>query len=89
MGLPEHNHYYTVAEYLELECQTGIKYQYDGGEVFTMAGGTTEHSLIGNNVGGELRRALLWKCFLKVQNPMTEVKNLKPIVKLLLFRSMC
>lgn len=59
MGLPEHSHhYYTVAEYLELERQTGIKYQYDGGEVFAMAGETTEHSLIGNNVGGELRRAL-------------------------------
>lgn len=59
MGLPEHSHhYYTIAEYLELERQTGIKYQYDGGEVFAMAGGTTEHSRISTNVTGELRQAL-------------------------------
>lgn len=59
MGLPEHNHqFYTIAEYLELERQTGIKYQYDKGEVFAMAGGTVAHSLIGNNIAGELRRVL-------------------------------
>jgi Uma2 family endonuclease len=59
MGLPAHTHqFYTIQEYLELERQTGIKYQYDGGEVFAMAGRTTEHSLIGNNMGSELRRVL-------------------------------
>ncbi|MCP1385290.1 Uma2 family endonuclease [Runella salmonicolor] len=59
MGLPAHNHqFYTIAEYLELERQTGIKYEYEDGEVFAMAGGTVEHSLIGNNIGGELRRVL-------------------------------
>jgi Uma2 family endonuclease len=59
MGLPEHNHqFYTIAEYLELERQTGIKYQYNKGEVFAMAGGTVAHSLIGNNIGAELRRVL-------------------------------
>ena len=59
MGLPAHNHqFYTIAEYLELERQTGIKYEYEGGEVFAMAGETVEHSLIGNNIGGELGRVL-------------------------------
>lgn len=59
MGLPEHNRqFYTIAEYLELERQTGIKYQYEEGEVFAMAGGTAVHSLIGSNIGGELRRVL-------------------------------
>jgi Uma2 family endonuclease len=59
MGLPEHNHqFYTIAEYLELERQTGLKFEYEDGEVFAMAGGTATHSLIGNNVGGELRRVL-------------------------------
>lgn len=50
--------FYTIQEYLELERQTGIKYEYEDGEVFAMAGGTVIHSLIGNNVGGELRRVL-------------------------------
>lgn len=59
MGLPEHNRqFYTIAEYLELERQTGIKFEYEDGEVFAMAGGTVVHSLIGNNVGGELRHVL-------------------------------
>ncbi len=59
MGLPAHNHqFYTIAEYLELERQTGIKYEYEGGEVFAMAGGTATHSLIGGNAVAELRRVL-------------------------------
>jgi Uma2 family endonuclease len=57
MGLPEHNHqFYTIAEYLER--QTSIKYQYDEGEIFAMAGGTAVHSLIGGNAVAELRRVL-------------------------------
>jgi hypothetical protein len=32
MAVPAHNQqYYTVAQYLELEQQTGVKYQYDKG----------------------------------------------------------
>lgn len=59
MGLPEHTHqFYTIAEYIELERQTGIKYEYEDGEVFAMAGGTVTHSLIGGNAVAELRRAL-------------------------------
>jgi len=59
MGLPAHAlDYYTVEAYLELERQTGEKYEYENGEVFAMAGGTATQSLIGNNVGGELRRVL-------------------------------
>lgn len=59
MGLPEHNHQlYTIAEYLELERQTGIKYEYEDGEVFAMAGGSAVHSRIGTNVTGELRQVL-------------------------------
>lgn len=59
MGLPEHTHqFYTIAEYIELERQTGIKYEYEDGEVFAMAGGTVTHSLIGGNAVAELRRVL-------------------------------
>ncbi len=57
MGLPAHR-FYTVSEYLELERQTGIKYEYEEGEVFAMAGGTVVHSLIGGNAVSELRRVL-------------------------------
>ncbi len=59
MGLPEHNHqFYTIAEYLELERQTGVKFEYEDGEVFAMAGGTANHSRISTNVTGELRQVL-------------------------------
>jgi Uma2 family endonuclease len=49
---------YSVNEYLELEQSTNIKYEYHEGEVFAMAGGTVNHSLIGSNVQGELRALL-------------------------------
>ena len=59
MGLPVHNQsHYSIESYLELEHQTGIKYEYHDGEVYAMAGGTVAHSLIGGNIVGELRRAL-------------------------------
>ncbi len=59
MGLPQHTgQHFTIRQYIELERQTGVKYEYDAGEVFAMAGGTPTHSLIGNNIGGELRRTL-------------------------------
>ncbi|MFN8348560.1 MAG: Uma2 family endonuclease [Spirosomataceae bacterium] len=59
MGLPEHNHqFYTIPEYLALERQTGIKFEYEDGEVFALAGGTAAHSRISTNVTGELRQVL-------------------------------
>ena len=59
MGLLEHNHqFYTIPEYLELERQTGIKFEYEDGEVFAMVGGTATHSRISTNITGELRQVL-------------------------------
>jgi Uma2 family endonuclease len=56
MAIPAHSQqYFTIPQYLELERQTGIKYEYEDGEVFAMAGGTVNHSLIANNVSSELR----------------------------------
>ena len=46
---------YTVAEYLELERETGEKFQFCDGEVFAMAGGTTECSLLSGEIYGVLR----------------------------------
>jgi Uma2 family endonuclease len=59
MALPAHTtDYYTVEQYLELERQTGHKYEYENGEVFAMAGGTIRHSLLATNVASELRQFL-------------------------------
>ncbi|WP_437669541.1 Uma2 family endonuclease [Sorangium sp. So ce131] len=45
-------------QYLAFERSSEQKHEYAGGEVFAMAGGTREHSLIAANVVGELRSAL-------------------------------
>lgn len=52
---------YTPAEYYELERAAAYKSDYYDGEIFAMAGGTGEHSLIATNVAGELRQRLKGK----------------------------
>ena len=50
---------YSIAEWLELERRTGKKFEYHEGRLLPfemMAGGTFEHSVISNNVGGALYR---------------------------------
>jgi Uma2 family endonuclease len=49
----------TPAEYLAFERASDQKHEYADGEIFAMAGGTREHSLIAQNIAGELRNALL------------------------------
>ena len=46
-------------EYLALERAAEQRHEYADGEIFAMAGGTWEHSLIASNINGELRAALL------------------------------
>ena len=46
----------TVAEYLAWEESQELKHEYIDGEVIEMSGGTLQHALIGNNVGGALRQ---------------------------------
>ncbi|HEU0010581.1 MAG TPA: Uma2 family endonuclease [Verrucomicrobiae bacterium] len=48
----------TEAEYLALERAAEFKSEFFAGEMFAMAGGTPEHSLIAANVIGELRTLL-------------------------------
>ncbi len=48
----------TPAEYLAFERASDERHEYVDGEIFAMSGGTRAHSLIGENVGGELRSAL-------------------------------
>lgn len=48
-------------EYLSFERASEVKHEYADGEVFAMAGGTREHSLIAGNVVRELGNALRTK----------------------------
>ena len=58
MGLPDPAKRYTPDEYYRLERDAAIKSDYYDGEIFAMARGTTRHSLIVMNIGGELRQRL-------------------------------
>jgi Uma2 family endonuclease len=58
MALPKPTPRYTPEEYLRLERDATERHQYFQGEIFAMAGGTPEHSLIISNVNGELRSRL-------------------------------
>jgi Uma2 family endonuclease len=49
---------YTLEEYNELETNSDQRYEYYGGEVIAMAGGSPAHALIILNVGGEMRARL-------------------------------
>ena len=50
--------YYTPEQYLELEQETDYKSEYLSGQIFAMAGGSPEHSAIGNNIGREMGNLL-------------------------------
>ncbi len=52
---------YSIEEYLEMEANSLEKLEYHEGEVFAMAGGTLNHSLLSNNIGGSLRQAIKTK----------------------------
>ena len=54
-------HKYSIEEYLEMEANSLEKLEFHAGEIFAMAGGTLNHSLLSNNVGGSLRQALKTK----------------------------
>jgi Uma2 family endonuclease len=54
MGEPAPKHYYSIEEYIEIEKNSLEKYEYHDGEIFSMAGGTINHSLLANNMGGSL-----------------------------------
>lgn len=49
--LEEQKQSYTFEEYLALEQDTQVRYQYYQGEVFMMAGGTKRHNKLASNIG--------------------------------------
>ena len=48
----------TVEEYLQQEVETGMKYEYQDGEIYAMAGGTLNHGLLCGNSYSEIRNKL-------------------------------
>lgn len=48
----------TPSEYLEWERQQVERHEYYGGEVFSQAGGTRRHSMIGMNTGAAVRNLI-------------------------------
>ncbi len=58
MGLPKAIIRYSAEEYYDLEEEEQYKSEYFEGEIFAMAGGSPEHSLIVANLLGELRQRL-------------------------------
>jgi Uma2 family endonuclease len=48
----------TFEEYEKLELESELRYEFDAGQVYAMAGGTVNHSLIGGNIFGDLKGQL-------------------------------
>ncbi len=61
MGEAALKYNYSIEEYLEMEANSLEKLEYHEGEIFAMAGGTLNHNLLSNNVGGSLRQAIKTK----------------------------
>lgn len=54
----EHRRRYSLEEYLALERESEVKYEYWNGEIFAMSGGTLAHDQITGNVFDSLRTKL-------------------------------
>src|SRR5215204_3759587 len=50
-------HRYTYDQYLAYERDSGLKHEYDDGEIFAMAGGSRRHSALALRVGAALDAA--------------------------------
>jgi len=66
---------YTPQEYYALEREAAYKSDYYDGEIFAMSGGSSRHSLITMNVGGETRQRLKGKpCAAYESNQRLKIK---------------
>jgi len=61
MGIAKAKTKYTVEQYYDLEEDEVYKSEFHDSEIFAMAGGSPEHSLIAANLLGELRQRLKGK----------------------------
>jgi Uma2 family endonuclease len=50
-------YHYTYAEYLAYESDSGMKHEYDGGEIVAMAGGSRRHSALASRISAALEVA--------------------------------
>ena len=74
MTTAEHIHHsYTVEQYLALERESDVRYEFYHGEVFAMAGGTMRHNLIIQNMATALRRLRSKGCHVFTENVKLEV----------------
>lgn len=67
--------HYTIEEYLKLEEQEDMRYEYYEGEVFAMAGGSMNHSIIAYNINRKLNDALGEECFSFQADVKVELKK--------------
>lgn len=54
---PQPRHHYTYEEYLAYERDSGLKHEYDNGEIFAMAGGSLRHSALASRISAALEVA--------------------------------
>ena len=70
---------YTLDEYLALERESEVKYEYWDGEIFAMSGGTLAHDLIMGNVSHSLVNQLAGKdCRVFTDNMQIKVPAAPP-----------
>lgn len=50
-------HQYTYEEYLAYERDSALKHEYDGGEIFAMAGGSVRHNALASRISAVLESA--------------------------------
>lgn len=50
-------HHYTYAEYLAFEQDSGLKHEYEDGEIWAMAGGSRRHNALALRVGAAIDNA--------------------------------
>jgi hypothetical protein len=55
MGEPAHSgHRYTYAEYLAYERDSGLKHEYDSGEILAVAGDSRRHNALASRISAAL-----------------------------------
>ena len=56
MAGPARHHRYSYAEYLAYERDSGLKHEFDDGEILAMAGGSRRHNALASRVSAALER---------------------------------
>ncbi|MBC7922244.1 MAG: Uma2 family endonuclease [Ferruginibacter sp.] len=67
------HHSYTVEQYVALEQESELRYEFYRGEVFAMTGGTMQHNLIIQNMANALRSLRSRGCRVFTENVKLEV----------------